>query len=114
MFTYPGVYARLWQGPAHLSGGHSSTINIPVIAYFAYGSTANLLFRGSIASLNTSKESPGYGDRFSPRILEIGPVIIKLTQFSQVQSEREWTLVNALENGYFNRGHLRVFYLKLD
>ena len=56
MFNYPGVYASLWQDPAHLSGGPSSTITFQ---WFAYGSTANFLFRGPIASLNISKESPG-------------------------------------------------------
>ena len=42
--NYPGVYTCLWQGPARFSGGPSSTINIPVVVYFAYGSTANFDF----------------------------------------------------------------------
>ena len=64
------MYVRLWQGPARLSSRPSSTINIPVVVYFAYGSTVNLRFRGPIASLNNiSKELPGYVDRSS---LEIG------------------------------------------
>ena len=38
-----------------------------------------------------SKEREGYGVRSSPRILEIDQVILKLSRFSQVQSERERT-----------------------
>ena len=67
-------------------------INIPVVVSLAYGSTANFLFRGPIAKINTSKEGEGYGDCSGPRILEIDPVILKLSRFSQVQSERERTL----------------------
>ena len=37
------------QGPARLSG-----INIPVVAYLAYGS--KIRFRGPIAKINISKE----------------------------------------------------------
>ena len=81
------------QGPARLSGGPTSTINISVVVYLAYGSTANFLFRGPIAKINISKEREGYGDRSGPRILEIDPVILKLSRFYQVQSERERTLV---------------------
>ena len=55
-----------------------STINIPVVAYLAYGSTANFRFRGRIAKINISKEWQGYGDRSSPRLLEIDPVILKV------------------------------------
>ena len=49
----------------------TSTINIPVVVYLAYGSTANFRFRGQIASINIPKESQGYGDRSGPTILEI-------------------------------------------
>ena len=69
------------------------TINIPVVVYLAYGSTANFRFRGPIAKINISKERQDYGDRSGPRILEIDSVILKLSRFPQVQSEREWTLV---------------------
>ena len=31
--VYPGVYAHLWQSPACLSGGPSSTIDVPVVIY---------------------------------------------------------------------------------
>ena len=37
-----------------------------------------------------------YGDRSGPRILEIDSVILKLSRFPQVKSEREWTLVGVL------------------
>ena len=70
-----------------------STINIPVVVYLANGSTANFRFRGSIAKINILKEREGYSDRSGPRILEIDPVILKLSRFSQVKSERERTLV---------------------
>ena len=62
------------------------------------GLTANFQFRGPIASINISKESQGYGDLLvsGPRILKIDPVILKLSRFYQVQSERERTLVHVL------------------
>ena len=69
----------------------TSTINIPVVVYLAYGSTVNFGFRGQIASINISKESQVYGDRSGPIILEINQVILKLSQFPQVQSEHERT-----------------------
>ena len=72
------------------------TINIPLVVYLAYGSTANFRFRGPIAKINISKERQDYGDRSGPRILEIDSVILKLSRFPQVQSEREWTLVKVL------------------
>ena len=65
-----------------------------MVVYLAYGSTANFRLRGPIAKINISKEQEGYGDRSGPRILEIDPVFLKLSRFSQVQSERERTLVN--------------------
>ena len=65
-----------------------------MVVYLAYGSTANFLFHGPIAKINISKERQDYGDRSGPRILEINSVIIKLSRFPQVQSEREWTLVH--------------------
>ena len=61
--------------------------------YLANGSTSNFRFRGSIAKINILKEREGYSDRSGPRILEIDPVILKLSRFSQVKSERERTLV---------------------
>ena len=64
-----------------------------MVVYLAYGSRANFLFRGPIASINISKESQGNVDRSGPIILEIDHIIIKLSRFSQVQSERERTLV---------------------
>ena len=70
--------------------GLSSTINIP---FFAYGSTANFRFRGPIALLNISN----YGNCSGPRIIEICPVIRKLSQLSQVLGEREQTLENMSE-----------------
>ena len=41
-----------------------------------------------------SKEREGYGVRSGPRILEIDPVIIKLSHFSQVQSNIVVLLLN--------------------
>ena len=63
-----------------------------MVVYLAYGSTANFRFQGPIAKINISKERQDYGDRSGPRILEIDSVILKLSRFPQVQSEREWTL----------------------
>ena len=68
---------------------YTSTINIPVVVYLAYGSTANFRFRGLIAEINIPKERQGYGDHSGPRILEIDQVILKLSRFPQVQSERK-------------------------
>ena len=65
-----------------------------MVVYLAYGSTANFRFRGPIAKINILKEREGYGNRSGLRIVEIDPVILKLSQFFQVQSEREQTLVN--------------------
>ena len=64
-----------------------------VLHCLAYGSTANFQFRGPIAKINISKERQDYGDCSGPRILEIDSVILKLSRFPQVQSERERTLV---------------------
>ena len=69
------------------------TINIPLVVYLAYGSTANFRFLGLTAKIYISKEREGYGVRSGARILEIDQVIRKLSGFSQVQSEREQTLV---------------------
>ena len=63
-----------------------------MVVYLAYGSTANSLFPGPIAKINILKEREGFDDRSGPRILEIDPVILKLSRFSQVQSELERTL----------------------
>ena len=68
-----------------------------MVLYLAYGSTANFPFRDPIAKINISKERQDYGDCSGPRILEIDSVILKLSRFPQVQSEREWTLVNEKE-----------------
>ena len=82
------VYAR----PREESCAFISVI-IPVVVYLAYGSTANFRFRGPIAKINISKERKDYGDRSGPGTLEIDSIILKLSRFPQVQSEREWTLV---------------------
>ena len=65
-----------------------------MVVYLAYGSTANFQLRGSIAKIYISKEREGHGVRSGPRILEIDQVCRNLSRFSQVQSERERTLVN--------------------
>ena len=63
-----------------------------MVVYLAYDSTANFQFQGPIAKINNiSKERQDYGNRSGPRILEIDPVILKLSRFPQVQSERERT-----------------------
>ena len=59
-------------------------------------------FRGPIAKINISKERQDYGDRSGPRILEIDSVILKLSRFPQVQSEREWTLVGVRPQEFFH------------
>ena len=76
-----------------------------MVVYLAYGSTANFRFRGPIAKIYISEEREGYGVRSDPSILEIDPVILKLSRFSQVQSERERTLVMLIMNG----GHLCTY-----
>ena len=67
-----------------------------MVVYLAYGSTANFRFRGPIAKINISKERESHGVRSGPRILEIDQVFRKLSQFSQVQSERERYLDNII------------------
>ena len=93
--VYLGVCASMAGSPARLSGGPSyhSFDHKHSIGRILGLWLANFRVRCSIASINTSKESKGYGDRSGPRILEIDPVIQKLSRFSQVQSERERTLV---------------------
>ena len=49
-----------------------------------------------MAKINISKEWQGCGDRYDIRILEINPVLLKLSRLSQVQSEPERTLVSIL------------------
>ena len=96
--VYPGVHARLWEESCAFIWRAflpwTSTVNIPVVVYLAYGGTANFRFRGPIAKINISKERQDYGDRSGPRILEIDPVILKLSRFPQVQSERERTSID--------------------
>ena len=67
------------QGPTCLPGRPDFDHKHSSGRILAYGSTANFQFHDSIASLNISKESPCYGDRSSPRILQNGPVILKLS-----------------------------------
>ena len=55
-----------------------------MVVYLTYGSTDNFRFRGPVAKINISKERDGYGDRSGPRILEIDPVIRKLSRFPLV------------------------------
>ena len=62
-----------------------------------HSSGRNFRFRGSIAKINISKERQDYGDRSGLRILEIDPVILKLSRFPQVQSERERTLIEVIQ-----------------
>ena len=91
---YPGVCASVGRVLRVYLAGLLTTEFDRVVVYLAYGSTANFRFQGPIAKINISKERQDYGDRSGPRILEIDPVILKLSQFSQVQSERERTLVS--------------------
>ena len=82
-----------------------------MVVYLAYGSTANFRFRGPIAKINISKERQDYGDRSGPRILEIDPVILKLSRFPQVQSERERTLIHTFMFICQNVDNLKGFLL---
>ena len=50
-------------------------MNIPLVVYLTYGSTANFRFLGPIAKIYISKEREGYGVRSGARILEIDQVI---------------------------------------
>ena len=79
-----------------------------MVVYLAYGSTANFRFRGPIAKINISKERQDYGDRSGPRILEIDSVILKLSRFPQVQSEREWTFSTNMPTAQQKKGHRLV------
>ena len=53
-------------------------------------------FEVQLLRSHISKERGGCGGRSGPRILEIDLVILKLSRFSQVQSERERTLAIAM------------------
>ena len=89
------MYARLWEESCAFIWRaflpYTLTINIPLVVYLAYGSTANFRFLGPIAKIYISKEREGYGVPSGARISEIDQVIRKLSRFSQVQSERERT-----------------------
>ena len=55
----------------------------------------NFRFRARGASKKVREEREGYGDHPHPKIVQIGPVVQALEQFSRMQSEREQTLVCA-------------------
>ena len=59
----------------------------------AIQSTFDLEPRG--ASKKVSEEREGYSDHSHPKIVQTGPVVQVLEQFSHMQSEREQTLVAA-------------------
>ena len=71
------------QGPERLSGGPSYPLDFDHKhssgRILGLCSTTNFGSQGPIASINILKESQGYGDRSGPIILEIDPVILKLS-----------------------------------
>ena len=76
-------------------------MNIPLVVYLTYGSTANFRFLGPIAKIYISKEREGYGVRSGARILEIDQVIgerAKRARHSQVCSIE-------------NRGYIYIIYM---
>ena len=81
-----------------------------MVVYLAYGSTTNFRFLGPIAKIYILKEQKGFGVRSGARILEIDQVIRKLSRFSQVQSERERTLVTYF-HAVSDKAILRLFFL---
>ena len=70
--------------PARLSGGPSPATNIPVV---------HTLLMAIQSSFDLEPEGEGYSDHPRPKIVQIGPVVQALEQFSRMQSEREQTLV---------------------
>ena len=79
--------------PARLSGGPSPDTNIPVVhtLLMAIQSTFDLEPRG--ASKKVREEREAYSDHPRTKIVQIGPVLQALEQFSRMQSEREQTIV---------------------
>ena len=94
--SFTQVYAVYGEGPAHLSGGPSYLRLRPQTFHWSYTwlMVVELTFDFEVQLLRSifQKERQGYGDLSGPRILEIDPVILKLSQFSEVQSERERTV----------------------
>ena len=77
--------------PACLSGGPSPVTNIPVV---------HTLLMAIQSTFDLEPEEPrkryewkGYSDHPRPKIVQIGPVVQALEQFSRMQSECEQTLV---------------------
>ena len=89
--AYRGVCASVGRVLRVYLTGLTLTLNIPLVVYLDYGSPANFQFLDPIASINISKESQCYGDHSGPIMLQIDLVILKLSRFSQVQSECERT-----------------------
>ena len=80
--------------PARLSGGPSPATNIPVVHTLLLAIQSTIDFRAREASKKVWEEREGYSDHPRPNIVQIGPVVQALEQFSRMQSEREQTLVN--------------------
>ena len=83
------MYAVYGEGPARLSGGPSYLRLRPQTFHWSYTwlMVVQLTFDFEVQLLRSiyQKERQGYGDRSGPRILEIDPVILKLSQFSEVK-----------------------------
>ena len=80
--------------PARLSGGPSPATNIPVVHTL-------LMAIQSTSDLAPGKPREGYSDHPRPKIIQIGPVVQALEQFSRMQSESEQTLVLGLSDLIF-------------
>ena len=79
--------------PACLSGGPSPATNIPVVHTLLMAIQSTFDLEPVEASKKVREEREGYSDHPRPKIIQIGPVVEALEQFSRMQSEREQTLV---------------------
>ena len=79
--------------PARLSGGHSVATNIPVVHTLLMAIQSTSYLEPEEPPKRYEKEQESYGNRSRPKIVQIGPVVQALEQFSCMQSERKQNLV---------------------
>ena len=78
--------------PARLSGGPSPGTNIPVVHTLLMAIQSTFDLETEEPRKRYDKNRRGYSDHPHPKIVQIGPVVQALQQFSRMQSEREQTL----------------------
>ena len=77
----------------------------------------NFRFRARGVKKKVREEREGYGDHPHPKIVQIGPVVQALEQFSRMQSEHEQTLVNhyrVLLIGIVNGVYMQAIFTKIS